>query len=108
MMLQSTKTASKQQDNLNELRRQAELESLRPFVKDSCCFLPKADPDTHVIGMDELKKLARSWKLHGKIYILFFLLILYFYHQLDHHSNHHLPYPYLNLLNPNNYFYRTT
>ncbi len=65
-MLQATHAAKQQQDNLDELRRRAELESLRPFVKESCCFLPSANPNTAVIGMDELKKLARSWKLHER------------------------------------------
>ncbi len=65
-MLQPTKAASHLQGNLSELRRGAELESLRPFVKECCCFLPSADPDTAQITMEELKKLARAWKLHGK------------------------------------------
>jgi len=65
MMLQSTKVAGNLKDNLNELRRGAELESLRPFVKECCCFLPTANPDTAQITMEELKKLARAWKLHG-------------------------------------------
>ena len=66
MMLQSTKTAGNLQGNLSELRRRAELESLRPFVKETCCFQPNVNPDIATIGMDELKKLARSWKLHER------------------------------------------
>ena len=65
-MLQPTKVHANLKDNLNELRRGAELESLRPFVKECCCFLPTANPDTATITMEELKKLARAWKLHGE------------------------------------------
>jgi hypothetical protein len=66
MMLQPTKVAGKLHDNLGELRRRAELESLRPFIKETCSFLPTVNPDTASITMEELKKLARAWKLHGK------------------------------------------
>lgn len=54
------------QGNLEELRRRHELESLRVYVEHECCFQPNHDPKTHPIGMDELKKLARVWKLHGE------------------------------------------
>jgi len=65
-MLQPTKVAGNLMGNLHELRRGAELESLRPFIEECCCFLPNANPDTAHITMGELKKLARAWKLHGK------------------------------------------
>jgi hypothetical protein len=51
--------------NLEELRRRSNLESLRPFIAAEQCFPPQSDPATNVITMEELKKLARAWKLHG-------------------------------------------
>jgi len=64
-MLMRTHAAETVKDNLDELRRRAELESLRPFLVDSGCFVPSANPKTTPITMEELKKLARAWKLHG-------------------------------------------
>ena len=65
-MLKRTVVAERLNNNLDELRRRAELESLRPFCIDSGCFAPSANPKKAAITMEELKKLARSWKLHGK------------------------------------------
>lgn len=52
--------------NLAELQRRQDLESLRVYVEHACCFQPNHDPKTRAITMEELKKLARVWKLHGK------------------------------------------
>ena len=65
-MLRRTGVAERLNNNLDELRRRAELESLRPFCIDSGCFAPSANPKKAAITMEELKKLARSWKLHGE------------------------------------------
>ena len=75
-MLQPTKVHANLKNNLNELRRGAELESLRPFVKECCCFLPSANPDTAAITMEELKKLARAWKLHGESFCRLIYMLL--------------------------------
>ena len=81
-MLKRTVVAERLNNNLDELRRRAELESLRPFCIDSGCFAPSANPKKAAITMEELKKLARSWKLHGKFgcwrvlrFILFYVFI---------------------------------
>ena len=65
-MLMRTHAAEAVKENLVELRRRAELESLRPFLIDSGCFVPGVNPKTTPITMEELKKLARAWKLHGR------------------------------------------
>ena len=65
-MLKRTVVAERLNSNLDELRRRAELESLRPFCIDSGCFAPSTNPKKAPITMEELKKLARSWKLHGR------------------------------------------
>ena len=65
-MLKRTGVAERLNSNLDELRRRAELESLRAFCIDSGCFAPSANPKMAAITMEELKKLARSWKLHGE------------------------------------------
>jgi hypothetical protein len=54
------------ESNLEELRRRSNLESLRPFIAAEQCFPPQSDPATNAITMEELKKLARAWKLHGQ------------------------------------------
>ena len=56
-------------DNIAELRRRRDVELLRVFLKGEHCFQPSADPEKAPITMEELKKLARAWKLHGKIMI---------------------------------------
>jgi len=62
-------TAGKELErNLMELRRRQELESLRVYVEHACCFQPNHDPRTQPITMEELKKLARVWKLHGEYF----------------------------------------
>lgn len=65
-MLMQTHAAEAVKENLAELKRRAELESLRPFLIDSGCFVPGANPKTTPITMEELKKLARAWKLNGR------------------------------------------
>ena len=57
-MLMQTHAAEAVKENLAELKRRAELESLRPFLIDSGCFVPGANPKTTPITMEELKKLA--------------------------------------------------
>jgi len=64
--MKSSRVATALENNLDELRRRQELESLRVFVENEQCFMPSADPKTASITMEELKKLARVWKLHGK------------------------------------------
>ena len=49
-----------------ELKRRRDLETLRVFLKHDHCFAPSANPDTAQINMDDLKKLARAWKLHER------------------------------------------
>lgn len=63
--LKPTHAAESLQRNLDELKRRAELESLRPFCEEYVCFNPGANPKTAPVTMEELKKLARAWKLHG-------------------------------------------
>ena len=50
--------AERLNSNLDELRRRAELESLRAFCIDSGCFAPSANPKMAAITMEELKKLS--------------------------------------------------
>jgi len=52
--------------NLAELKRRRDLEMLRVFLQHEHCFAPSANPDTAQINMDDLKKLARAWKLHER------------------------------------------
>jgi hypothetical protein len=52
--------------NLEELRRKEELESLRPHIAHAACFHPTKDPETTIITVDDLKRMARAWKLHEK------------------------------------------
>ncbi len=49
---------------LDELRRRDDLESLRKYLIDENCFPALKDPNTSIITMEELKKLARIWKLN--------------------------------------------
>ena len=51
---------------LEELRRREELESLRPYLINDQCFPSFRDPLVSAITMEELKKLARAWKLNEK------------------------------------------
>ena len=62
-MLMRTHAAETVKDNLAELRRRAELESLRPFIIDSGCFIPSANPKTAPITMEELKKEVEALRL---------------------------------------------
>ena len=53
--------------NLEELKRRSDLESLRPYLVSEQCFPPGMEAITeHAINMEDLKKLARAWKLHGE------------------------------------------
>jgi hypothetical protein len=65
MTLRKPPCAVDMANNLNELRRRKDLELLRIFLKAEHCFLPTIDPNVAVITMEELKRLARAWKLHG-------------------------------------------
>lgn len=50
-------------DDLLELQRQRERELLRPHLIAEKCFPPNKNPNSAAITKDELKKLARAWKL---------------------------------------------
>lgn len=95
--LKPTHAAESLQRNLEELKRRAELESLRPFCEEYVCFNPGANPKTAPVTMEELKKLARAWKLHGRstiLQILTWSLALFFlcrFHYLTKHLSLHLP-----------------
>ena len=52
--------------NLDELKRRSQLESLRYHLGKESCFPPQRDARTSPITMEELKKLARAWKLHER------------------------------------------
>ena len=56
--------------NLDELKRRQDVESLRPFLAAEGCFPSSKNPEHAAITMEELKKLARAWKLHGMHFIL--------------------------------------
>jgi hypothetical protein len=49
---------------LDELKRRDDLESLRKYLIEEQCFPATKDPANAVITMEELKKLARLWKLN--------------------------------------------
>lgn len=51
---------------LDELKRREDLESLRKYLIEENCFPALKDPRTAVITMEELKKLARVWKLNER------------------------------------------
>ena len=54
------------ESNLAELKRRRDLEMLRVFLKHEHCFAPLVNPDQAIISMEDLKKLARAWKLHER------------------------------------------
>jgi len=54
------------ESNIEELNRRNDLESLRPFVAAEQCFPPNKDVTKTPITYEELKKLARAWKLHER------------------------------------------
>jgi hypothetical protein len=51
---------------LDELKKREFLESLRKHLIDEKCFPAHKDPETCVITMEELKKLARIYKLNER------------------------------------------
>mmetsp|Transcript_25497 Transcript_25497/g.57615 ORF Transcript_25497/g.57615 Transcript_25497/m.57615 type:complete len:934 (-) Transcript_25497:1703-4504(-) len=51
---------------MDELKKREDLESLRKHLIDEKCFPAQKDPDTCVITMEELKKLARIFKLNER------------------------------------------
>jgi hypothetical protein len=51
---------------LDELKRREDLESLRKYLTEENCFPALKDPKTAIITMEELKKLARIWKLNER------------------------------------------
>jgi hypothetical protein len=51
---------------LDELKKRDDLESLRPYLIEEQCFPATKNPDNAVITMEELKKLARMWKLNER------------------------------------------
>lgn len=54
--------------NIDELKRKQDLESLRPFVVKEKCFPMNMQERKQPIpiGLEELKKLARAWKLNER------------------------------------------
>lgn len=42
------------------------MEALRPYIAGEQCFMAHKDPELAPITMEELKKLARAWKLHER------------------------------------------
>ena len=54
------------EQNLLELKRKAQLESLRYHLNAYSCFSPLADPISAPVTIEEVKKLARAWKLHER------------------------------------------
>ena len=54
------------ESNLQELKRQQDLESLRPYLIEKKCFSSAANEETAAITLDELKKLCRAWKLNER------------------------------------------
>ena len=52
--------------NIDELKRRHDLESLRPYIIREQCFPLNVDGSHAPITMEELKKLARAWKLHER------------------------------------------
>jgi len=51
---------------LDELKKRDDLESLRNYLIQDNCFPALKDPKIAPITMEELKKLARVWKLNEK------------------------------------------
>ncbi len=51
---------------LDELRKRDDLEKLRRFLIMEQCFPTQKNPETSAITMEELKKLARAWKLNER------------------------------------------
>ena len=51
---------------LDELKKRDDLESLRSYLIQDNCFPALKDPKIAPITMEELKKLARVWKLNEK------------------------------------------
>ena len=49
-----------------ELKRREDLESLRKYLILEQCFPAHKDPETASITMEELKKMARIWKLNER------------------------------------------
>jgi hypothetical protein len=51
------------EEKLDELQRISDLESLRPYLNKEQCFLSLINHETSPITTEELKRLARIWKL---------------------------------------------
>ena len=66
MPLRLPQCRSELDSNLAELKRRRDLEMLRIFLKHEHCFAPLVNPDEAIISMEDLKKLARAWKLHER------------------------------------------
>ena len=58
--------ALKLENNLQELKRIDDIESLRPYIIEYNCFSNTTNVKTAPITLDELKKLARAWKLNER------------------------------------------
>ena len=61
-----SKAAIQLEHSLEELQRITNLEFLRPYIIRDQCFLQCMNPESSPITTDELKRLARAWKMdHG-------------------------------------------
>lgn len=58
--------ALKLENNLLDLKRAQDLESIRPFILENKCFPASVNGETANISLDELKKLCRVWKLNER------------------------------------------
>lgn len=69
MPLKPSKCAANLSENLRELTQQREMESLRPYLIEEGCFSPNKDTNRCPITIDDLRKLARAWKLTGQFLV---------------------------------------
>lgn len=66
MALRTTGCATSLLKNLTDLKKKNDSDSLRVYLIDEGCFPPHKDPETASITIEELKKLARAWKLNDR------------------------------------------
>ena len=64
--IKKTHCASKLENNLQDLKRLQDIESIRPFIIENNCFSNLTNGETASITLDELKKLSRAWKLNER------------------------------------------
>ena len=66
MTLRLAHCANSMVKNLDDLKKKRDSESLRSHLTIEGCFPSHKDPKTAAITIEELKRLARAWKLSGK------------------------------------------